>query len=288
MPVESSFVVQLLCAGQLKQGVSVAADIVLPWSFSDPDNMDLYYMQDGVRTSINRTVIDVGGDPTLSARIRTGIEYFAITEYIIDLIAQDEIGLGIASNVLCAGQELTITYTVPVGKTVTSIYVLLDNGERVELAASSSGSVSFTMPACRITVGAKVENIIYTVIFMSSNGVLSSNKYTYGQMPVIPPDPDKENDGVYEYKFIGWDKAVTAVTESVTYFAQYEEKLIPLEPEAPWWEIFHFSDSVWNKIHKAAKIGVPVFIVIFIFIPALLLSSVTALISFTAKIRKRR
>ena len=144
------------------------------------------------------------------------------------------------------------------------------------------------MPACRITVGAKVENIIYTVIFMSSNGVLSSNRYTYGQMPVIPPDPDKENDGVYEYKFIGWDKAVTAVTESVTYFAQYEEKLIPLEPEAPWWEIFHFSDAVWNKIHKAAKIGVPVFIVTFIFIPALLLSSVTALISFTAKIRKRR
>ena len=67
------------------------------------------------------------------------------------------------------------------------------------------------------------EKNVYTYKFVNYNGaVLKSEEVEYGTMPVAPEDPTRKADEEYTYTFIGWDKAIEAVTGNVTYTAQYE------------------------------------------------------------------
>lgn len=78
------------------------------------------------------------------------------------------------------------------------------------------------------------EYINYTVKFADYDGTeISSEDYHYGDVVIVPADPEREADESYTYEFTGWDKEVVAVAEDVTYTAIYEQKeIIPeREPE---------------------------------------------------------
>lgn len=76
-----------------------------------------------------------------------------------------------------------------------------------------------------VTYTAKYEEIKnkYTYTFLNSDGtVLKSEEIEYGEMPVAPADPTKEEDERRSFVFIGWDKPVEAITENVSYTAVYK------------------------------------------------------------------
>lgn len=279
------FTVRLILEnGSCVQG-EVSADIILPWSFSDPDNMELYYVKDGVRTAIKRTVLSDESGSTLSARVYCGVEYIAVTEYIVDLIPSDVISLGIDSTVLCEGQQLEITYNVPNGVSVTSVYMLLDDGERVELLLSDDGIIEVSMPPCRVSIGAEIKYLEYKISFVSGTVVISERTYRYGEMPIPPADPKKASDGVYTYEFVGWDKEICLVGEDAVYTAVYESTLIPPKEEETGLQL---SDSVWNLIHEVMRKAVPLAIVIVILLPVSIVSAIIVIVSLSKKRRGQR
>ena len=72
--------------------------------------------------------------------------------------------------------------------------------------------------------------IEYTVVFKDWNGnEISSNEYHYGQTVTKPSNPIRDADNTYTYAFAGWDKTVTACTESTVYTATYSSTYIDYE-----------------------------------------------------------
>ena len=61
------------------------------------------------------------------------------------------------------------------------------------------------------------------------DGELVQTRFEYGQMPVCPEIPVKEEDGTYVYTFNGWDKEITPVTGSVIYIADFSKEAIFLD-----------------------------------------------------------
>ena len=61
------------------------------------------------------------------------------------------------------------------------------------------------------------------VVTWDVGGVITEEEYTYGEIPTFEGSTDKAADGEYTYTFTGWDKAFAAVTEDVTYTAQYDK-----------------------------------------------------------------
>ena len=83
------------------------------------------------------------------------------------------------------------------------------------------------------TIVAATENADYTATYTSAlreylvtflnedNTVISSKNYKYGETPIAPADPVKQNTAEYTYSFNGWDKAIAQVQGPQTYKATY-------------------------------------------------------------------
>ncbi len=65
----------------------------------------------------------------------------------------------------------------------------------------------------------------YTVSFIV-DGTVYSAEYDYGTIPEYTGSVEKPADDKYSYRFNGWDKEISAVTENVTYTAQFEGVLL--------------------------------------------------------------
>ena len=62
----------------------------------------------------------------------------------------------------------------------------------------------------------------YLVTFLNEDStVISSNNYKYGETPVAPADPMKQNTAEYTYTFNGWDNAIAQVQGPQTYKATF-------------------------------------------------------------------
>lgn len=62
----------------------------------------------------------------------------------------------------------------------------------------------------------------YLVTFLNEdNTVISSKNYKYGETPIAPAEPIKQNTAEYTYSFNGWDKAITQVQAPQTYKATF-------------------------------------------------------------------
>lgn len=64
---------------------------------------------------------------------------------------------------------------------------------------------------------------IYTISFVAGPTLLSQEDYSYGENPIIPPNPEKESTELYEYTFTGWDQEIVPAVANVTYYAVFEE-----------------------------------------------------------------
>ena len=69
---------------------------------------------------------------------------------------------------------------------------------------------------------------IYTVT-VNVDGKVMTYDLHYGDIPPLPSSPEKADDGLWKYPFIGWDKDASEVTEDTTYTAIFgKEYLIPM------------------------------------------------------------
>ena len=101
---------------------------------------------------------------------------------------------------------------------------------------TGDGLYSYTFSGWTPSVVNVSENVTYTAVFERADNVyeiiwknydgeiLEVDKASYGVHPEYNGAvPVKPSDAQYEYKFSGWSPEITAVTESVTYTAQFTE-----------------------------------------------------------------
>ena len=136
------------------------------------------------------------------------------------------------------GETVNFTVDVPVGMTVELYYTL--NSQEYAITGNS-----FVMPKGNIRLGAKLTDILYTIKF-EIDGTIAYEKADckYGSKLDISglkslQNPTKVNDDKYSYKFIGWSPEISeTVTGSVTYVAQFEATLLPVQAKSiNWWRV---------------------------------------------------
>ena len=131
------------------------------------------------------------------------------------------------------GETVEFTVDIPSGMTVEVYYIL--NSQEYPITGNS-----FVMPKGNIRLGARLTDVLYTVKFESDGKVIfEKTDYKYGSRLEIPNDPIKVNDDKYSYKFIGWSPEISEnVTGSVTYVAQFEATLLPVQAKRiNWWRV---------------------------------------------------
>lgn len=263
-----SFAVNLYGTDGERLDVSVGAVLTLPYTFSDPANMRMYY-----ETADGRVPVRAIPDSTsVTVSVICGVAYHAVTEYAIDVMKTDEVYIGADKSAASAGDRVRIDYAAPVGIKITSVYLIKENGEREEIVDST-----FIMPASGVSVGIEYERISYTVTFVADGKVISVKKYFYGDIPTPPTAPKKASDSEYNYKFLDWEPVITAVTEDKIYEALYLPTEIP-EKEQP--DGLIITDSVLRIIVTVLFIGVYGAVVI---LPVL----VIALVKLVRRVRRK-
>jgi hypothetical protein len=136
------------------------------------------------------------------------------------------------------GEIVEFTVDVPAGMTLEIYYIL--NSQEYPITGNS-----FVMPGGNIRLGARLTDILYTIKFEIDGKVAyEKSDYKYGSKLDISTlkslqNPTKVNDDKYSYKFIGWSPEISeTVTCSVTYVAQFEATLLPVQAkQINWWRV---------------------------------------------------
>ena len=116
------------------------------------------------------------------------------------------------------GAVLKLTYTDGSTKT-KSITADMVNG----FSNNNLGAVTVTVTYEKKATTFTVTIVKATVTFQNYDGkVLSTAQYAYGETVKVPQNPTKPADKENNYKFVGWNKAVTTCKGNATYTAVFE------------------------------------------------------------------
>lgn len=117
-----------------------------------------------------------------------------------------------------AGSVLLATYA---DGTATALTIPRDNTTGFSNAALGTNTLTVTYDGMTVTLDVTI--IKATVTFLNYDGtVLSSAQYAYGDAVKVPAAPVKTDDSGAVYRFVGWNKTVTACSGDATYTAVFE------------------------------------------------------------------
>ena len=154
---------------------------------------------------------------------QNNVEYSFKIKYDVNVSAGLPLNIAVSVDNAAPGDVVTISFidSIPLGTKIMVYYYDADSVKHV-----IKGN-SFVMPEGDVLVGLELEDILYTVTFMSDGMILSQMQYKYGDTVDVPRNPVKQNDGTYSYTFSGWSEEITVVTGDVTYEAQFDSELLP-------------------------------------------------------------
>ncbi len=124
--------------------------------------------------------------------------------------------------------NILLTTSYKTGETIEFYDYTNNLAPGYQLACWTLNNKDFTstvMPAKSIALKARTSKIPYTLTWYVDSTRSATQIYYYGDTPSVPPtlNLDKVEDEGYTYSFDGWSPALTSVTESKTYTAQYRQ-----------------------------------------------------------------
>ena len=132
----------------------------------------------------------------------TGGARFRISRsYGINVSPVEKCNLSELPLMSAAGTRVNLKLNCVFGYEISAARVTMSDGTEVAL-----DGLSFIMPQGEVTVELTVTQIVYHVTFVADGVVLSEADYLLGDKIVMPANPTKGSDGVYDYAFVGWSK----------------------------------------------------------------------------------
>ena len=258
--------------------MSIRATLTLPYSIADTDRTQICYENDGVDESVRYT--STSDDITVS--INSGIQYYSVIKYSVTIMNDEMVELVASTDWAESTERVKISYQLPLGYRLSSLYYIDANGDRFNITADI-----FDMPSSDIVIGIDYEPITYKVEFISDGKVISSLIYRYGETPTAPGTPNKADDGQYTYKFVGWDKEITAVDSSITYTALYER--IKIEVDEDQREENELLDNITGGLKITPGVMKIILIIAYFLaaMPLVILAVIRVIILFSHRVKKR-
>ncbi len=230
-----TYLLSLLSEDEIPIQEKIRADVTFACSLTDLNNLNLYYESDESERVYVNYKLDSG---KIRFSANSGFRYHAAVEYRILIIPNEVVDITV--NVLegTQGTPVYISYNTPNGVRLGKTYYIDELGEKHYF----DGKI-FTLNG-NVSVGIDYTRIEYKVEFVSDGKVISSAIYHYGEIPEIPPNPQKSSDSKYSYEFADWSSEVTSVTGDATYVAKYWSKPVLAEND----DGIQISDDVMRKI----------------------------------------
>ena len=151
----------------------------------------------------------VGWDKEVTA-CAGAAEYTAVYEQVYRVTFKDYDGTVISTALYAAGETVAVPADPIREADETSAYRFAGWDKEV---TACDGNAEYTA----------VYQSVYTVIFKDYDGtVISSTQYVQGDTVAVPEDPIREADETSAYRFVGWDKEVTACEGNAEYTAVYQ------------------------------------------------------------------
>ena len=115
--------------------------------------------------------------------------------------------------------------------------VKMPDPAEISLAADGSvrpvrrrGMADIMRPRREVVTGAPVEEVrhevVETIDFDDEGNELDSQQVEYDTLPEFKGSTEKEDDELYHYEFVSWDKEIAKVSGDTTYVAKYNNKFI--------------------------------------------------------------
>ncbi|MBE6557441.1 MAG: hypothetical protein E7661_00255 [Ruminococcaceae bacterium] len=202
------------------QPISVSTEIRM--------NLTLSKDLDALLTDPSGKVISALSEGTLVANLKTETAYTLTVGYgihatvTVDGTKNDAGGLCLLPSVpTAAGDRVSFRINAAPGYGLTGVILRDAWGTVIKHTVDDAGVYHFVMPEGDVEVSVDFTPLTYTVVFIDRGNVIASETYRYGEMPTIPSDPVREEDGQFSYTFTGWTPTVTAVMKDVTYEATF-------------------------------------------------------------------
>lgn len=156
----------------------------------------------------------------LTLKLKGSDEIYIRNEYKIT-VEECKNGVLSADKVITvAGDKVKVSLSYTDSYETVSLKVVgADSGKEYTLDEDGC----FEMPEENVTVSAELKLREFTVKFEVDGVVISEKIYHKGDKVTAPADPTKEGEGDKIYTFIGWSPVITAVSEDVTYVAEFKE-----------------------------------------------------------------
>ena len=176
-------------------------DFGIEWSSADPDIVS-------VDSSGNITGVSAG-ETTVSATVHYGNLRFT-EECEVTVNAPPEYDITVISG---GHGTITSSHQSATAGTEVSIGVSPETGYRLMGITATGGAVleesvdgyTFIMPESDVVIHVEFTPLTYTVTFHNGETVHSTPTFDHGDPLVFPdPDPVKESDEEYDYRFTGW------------------------------------------------------------------------------------
>lgn len=186
------------------------------------DDLDKISAATKVYNGAGETVAASFDNDLLTLKLKGSDEIYIRNEYKITV---DECKNGVLSAnkvFTVAGDKVTVSLSYADSYEKVYLKVVgVDSGKEYTLGEDGS----FDMPEENVTVSAELKLREFTVIFEVDGVIISEEIYHKGDKVTVPADPTKEGEGDKVYTFIGWSPVITAVTEDVTYVAEFKESV---------------------------------------------------------------
>jgi len=169
---------------------------------------------------------------SLTFEAQTEVPYVFRAEYSVRIAPNDLVDV-VLSNSLPEKIE-KISYSITAKPGVEILEILIDDADGEALAVTEEGSRekgTFWVVGKDVTISVMARYKTYTVTFKANGKNIYQTTAEYGSEITPPTAPKIGDDGVYSYKFVGWNQEITPVTCDVTYEAVYEKTLIPVKED---------------------------------------------------------
>lgn len=149
-------------------------------------------------------------------------------EYAVRVVPNELVDIVVSNTLPERIEEIFCSVTPKEGVEILEILIEDLDGKAMTVTGDlSKGGGSFWVREKDVTVSVMARYKTYTVVFRANGKTVYKITAQHGTEVSAPTAPQISDDGVYTYKFVGWNSEITPVTCDIIYDAVYEKTLIP-------------------------------------------------------------
>ena len=211
----------------------------------------------------------------LSFEAQTETLYSFKPEYAVRVVPNELVDIVVSNTLPERIEEIFCSVTPKEGVEILEILIEDSDGKALDVTGDIyKDGASFWVNEKDVTVSVMARYKTYTVVFRANGKNIYQLEALHGTAVSAPAAPKIGDDGVYIYKFVGWNSEITPVTCDIIYEAVYEKTLIPLKEDKGGLKLS-------PEVKKLLYVAIAAFVIFITFI-----SLLTVLI--VKKLRKRK